>query len=370
MVRLFDRFSLFKGLTLTLALVAINSLACKGSESKTDAKELAKPSLSLPVKVATVKTREIELTVKAIGSLYADEAVPIKARVEERVEEILVEEGSYVDQGKLLCVFYDKKIHQEVLKARADLSEALADFENAKVTLARKAALLKKEMVSKQDYDDTKTRVDIARAKVEQMRANLGLAEERYKDTRIRAPLPGFIQVRYISPGQYMDVGNDLFLLLKTDPIKLTFTIPESEVYKVKIGQVVRMRTQAYPGQTFIGGVYYIAPGADQDSRMVTLKAYVPNPQALLKPGFFADVEVIVGKKEDAVFIPEGSLTSRRGKPVVYVLEGDRAKERAVTTGIRERGLVEILSGIRPGDRVVTDGSDGLEDGMGVRVVS
>jgi RND family efflux transporter MFP subunit len=369
MVRIFDRTGLFQG--LTLAFLAFSVPACKGAEPDSNAKEVGqKQAVSFPVKMAKVQPRELELTVKTIGSLFADEAVPIKARVEERVEELYVEEGSYVEQGKLLCVFYDKKIQQELLKAKADVAEAIADLANARVTLSRKEALVKKEMVSKQDYDDAKTRVELAKARLDQMRASLGLAEERFKDTRILAPLPGFIQARYISPGQYMKVADDLFLLLKTDPIKLTFTIPESEVYKVKIGQVVRMRTQAYPGELFTGGVYYIAPGADQSSRMVTLKAYVPNPEALLKPGFFADVEVVVGKKADAIFIPEGALTSRRGKSVVYVLEGDTARERVVATGVRERGLVEILSGLKQAERIVTDGSDALEEGMKVRVVS
>lgn len=369
MVRILDRLALFQGLTLTF--LAFSFFACKGAETDSNAKQPDQnQAVHYPVKAVKVQPRELELTVKSIGSLFADEAVPIKARVEERVEELFIEEGSYVDQGKLLCVFYDKKIQQQLLKAKADLAEAIADLDNARVTLARKEALVKKEMVSKQDYDDAKTRVELAKARVDQMRASLGLAEESLKDTRISAPLPGFIQERYISPGQYMKVGDGLFLLLKTDPIKLTFTIPESEVYKVKIGQVVRVRTQAYPSKVFTGGVYYIAPGADQSSRMVTLKAYLPNPEALLKPGFFADVEVVVGKKANAIFIPEGALTSRRGKPVVYVLEGDTARERDVVTGARERGLVEILSGIKQAESVITDGSDALEEGMKVRVVS
>ena len=347
------------------------TISCNKQEGLSSAnKPTLKAERSYPVKVVKTKPISVELTIRAVGSLLADEAVPIRARVEERVEEILAEEGDYVEKGELLVVFYEKKIHQELLLARAFLAEVKADYENSKITLKRKGTLLRREMVSQQDYDDSKTRVELTKARVDQARADLGLSKEKFNDTRIKAPLPGFIQERFISPGQYMEVGDKLFMLIKTDPIKLEFAIPERETNKVKVTQKVRFGVQAYPDDKFYGDVYYIAPAADSNSRMVTLKAYVPNKDAALKPGFFADVEVIVGIKDKALFVPEGAIVFRGKKPAVFLYDNGIAKLKGVSLGVRQEGLVEIISGIKPGEKIVTDGGDMLDNGFKVNIIS
>jgi RND family efflux transporter MFP subunit len=162
-----------------------------------------------------------------------------------------------------------------------------------------------------------------------------------------------------------MKVADDLFLLLKTDPIKLTFTIPESEVYKVKIGQVVRMRTQAYPGEMFPGRLLLIGDVLDEKLRTVPGRVEVANSAGKLKAGMFVEAVLESAGSAPALAVPEAAVQDDDGRQIVFVqAAAGKFVRREIKTGQRSAGQVEVRQGLAAGETVVTSGSFLLKSEM------
>jgi membrane fusion protein (multidrug efflux system) len=289
--------------------------------------------------------------------------------VEGRVAEILVDEGYPLERGQVMLRLETEAPELEVQRAEAEVREARAELDLQNLTLHRQATLLEEGVIPQQVFDDALARKKLAEARFEQARAVLRLAKKRLRDTTVKSPLAGVVTERHVAVGEYVHAGTALFTAVSTDPLKLHFTLPERFAGRVRRGQAVTARVKAYSEREFCGEIYFISAQVDPDTRALQIKARVANPEGFLKPGFFADVRLIIGVNEEGVILPQEAVVLRDGRAVAYVVEKGVARERTVRTGEQFDGRVEILAGIAPDELVVTSGNYVLTDGESVTVV-
>ena len=316
---------------------------------------------AMPVKAAAAKIAAAIDEAGAVGTLRADEAVTIRPEIAGRVVEIRFNEGQQIARGALLV-----KLDQAELAAVVSSSRAQLKLEEQK--LDRSDDLRQKGFISAQGLDDQRTAV--ARAK-----ARLAEDEAKLAKTEMRAAFPGVAGLRQVSEGQYVAAGTDIARLEKIDQLKLDFRIPEAYIGKLKAGQPVTVLVDAYPGKPFSGNVYAIEPGVDDQTRTVQMRARVANPELRLRPGMFARVQVQLGVRDKAVWIPEAAIVPRGQDNYVYRVTGASADNGGkvevvkVQTGVRKVGEVEIVKGLAGGDLVVTEGTQRLGPGSSVKLV-
>jgi membrane fusion protein, multidrug efflux system len=323
------------------------------------------PPPAMSVKAVAAKVAAAIDEAAAVGTLRADEAVTIRPEIAGRVVEIRFNEGQAVARGSLLV-----KLDQSELAAVVSSSRAQLKLEEQK--LDRADDLRQKGFISAQGLDDQKTALARARAK-------LAEDEARLSKTEMRASFPGVAGLRQVSEGQYVAAGTDIARLEKIDQLKLDFRIPEAYIGKLKAGQPVTVLVDAYPGKTFPGSVYAIEPGVDEQTRTIQLRARVANSDLSLRPGMFGRVQVQLGVRDKAVWIPEAAIVPRGQDLFVYRVAGGNAGAAGdnggkvelvrVQTGARKVGEVEIVKGLAGGDLVVTEGTQRIGPGSSVNLM-
>ena len=285
-------------------LLALFAGAAVAQPAKDAAKDAAKGPPAMPVKAVAARTAPAIDEAGAVGSLRADEAVTIRPEIAGRIVEFRFSEGQNVARGAVLV-----RLDQSELGAVVTSSRAQLKLEEQK--LQRAEDLQKKGFISAQGLDDQKT--SLARA-----RAKLAEDEARLAKTEMRASFAGVAGLRQVSEGQYVAAGTDIARLEKIDQLKLDFRIPESYIGKLKAGQPVKVLVDAYRDQVFSGSVYAIEPGVDDQTRTIQLRARVANTDMKLRPGMFARVQVELGVREKAVWIPEAAIVPRGQDSFVF----------------------------------------------------
>ncbi len=308
----------------------------------------------VPAVVALVEPSVLEERVRLVGSLRSPAAVDIVTELNGMLEELLFTEGEHVTEGQVLG-----RIRDDVVRAR--LREAEARFDLASANYVRGQDLLESDTISKSDFDRLISEYGIGEA----TRAS---AQAALRDTVIRAPFDGVVAERLANQGQYLSIGQPLTTLIQQDPLEAEFRVPERFLKEVRPGQSIELKTAALGTDTFSGHVVFVSPRVDERSRTVLVKAKVPNPDGILKPGMFVNLDVVVQVRESALLIPEAAVHYRGGQPQVLALdEDDRAVIRHVKVGTRERERIEIVEGLMDGDRVVVEGHQKM--GPGTKVV-
>ena len=320
------------------------------------------------VQVQSVQTKSLRPFIEAIGTLKAFEQVVVSSEIEGILRTANVEEGAFVAKGALLATVDDRDYASELKRVEFALKQAEATLANTKAEHGRKEALYREELVTRQQFDDVTTRLAVADAEVERSKAALAIAKERYAKTRILAPMAGWISEKKISQGEYVRNGTPLYTLVQIDPLKLLFTVSEKDIGKLKVGQDVQFRVDAYPDREFKGRVTILYPTIDERTRSLTVEARAANPERLLKPGLFARVTLYTAEARDTVVIPVTSMLYEGKSVKVFVVEGDRARERMVKVGNKYEDWMEVVEGLRGGETLVVVGQQNLAEGAKVHV--
>jgi len=311
-----------------------------------------------PVAVEAVKvaTAAMPQTITAVGSLRSDESVTLRPESAGRISAITFQEGQRVTKGAPL-VKLDPAIPQaEAQQARANLVLAKSKFDRA-------VDLAKRNYISGQAKDEAENNYKVAEASVQ-------LAEAKLAKTEIRAPFSGIIGLRSVSVGDYVKEGADLVNLEAIDPLKVDFRVPETYMRQVQAGQSMEVTLDALPGKTFEGKVLAVNPLVDAAGRSVVIRAQVRNQDSTLRPGMFARVRLITRERAEAMVLPEQALVPQGTEQYVFkVIDGKVARVR-IETGQRRDGKVEVVSGLKPGDTVVTAGQLKLRDGVNVAIAA
>jgi membrane fusion protein (multidrug efflux system) len=307
----------------------------------------------IPVETALVESRPLDITIDSVGTLVANESVILRPETTGRITGIKFIEGQPVKKGAVLFQIDDRM-------ARAELKQAQAALQLANLNNDRFSKLSKTGAATKRTYDEARANLGVAQATVD-------LARARIDYTTIQAPFDGVVGLRNVSPGDYVNMGQDLANFVSYDPMKVNFSIPETQSSKLGVGQLLDITVEAMPGETFHGKVFALDPQLDVSGRAVNLRATIPNADMKLQPGMFARVSLTVSHKDSALIIPESAIVPQGNDKMVFVVGADnKANLTPVTLGERLAGEVEILSGLNAGDVVVTSGQIKLQPGAPV----
>lgn len=320
------------------------------------------------VEVHEVAKRPLMPYIEAVGTLNAYDEVIISSEVDGILKSVKVEAGTQVRKGQLLATINDVEFDLEVNRGEALLRQAEANLLNIQLEHERKSALIKDELITKQQFDDVSTRLTLAQAEVDKVKATLLLAKEKYLKTKIFSPISGVVKEKKVTRGDFVRNGTPLISIIRINPIKITFTVPEKYVGLIKVGQDVSFKVDAFPKEVFKGKLTLINPSLDEKTRTITVEAQSTNPKARLAPGFFANVILYTGKTKEIVTVPITSLFYEGETVKVFVVKGGIAKERIVKIGNKYEEKMEILDGIKKGELVVTVGQQNLSDGVKVNV--
>jgi RND family efflux transporter MFP subunit len=252
---------------------------------------------------------------------------------------------------------------RELDVARTQYEVTRAAHETAQVEMNQYPSRVR---VAEAEIDSAGSAVRVAEADLRRREAELALARKKLADASITAPIRGAIARRHINPGQFVVEDTPVFTIVQTDPLKFTGTVAEHAALDLRPGQLVRLRAELATTREFTGRVTRVSPAVEVDSRTVLMEAEVPNPEGRLKPGLFARGAVVVREDRDVTFVPEAAVSYFAGLTRVFVVGGGTAQQRPVTVGTRMDGLIEIVTGVRPGEHVATSRLAQLQDGAAV----
>ncbi|MBX7158621.1 MAG: efflux RND transporter periplasmic adaptor subunit [Verrucomicrobiae bacterium] len=306
----------------------------------------------VPVEIYRVKKEKVVEKLPAVGSLEAEEAVEITPQTSGIIEAIHFEEGQTVKQGDLL-------VKLESQKEEAELANAEASLELAKINYERAQKLYQEKNFSQKELDESSTLYRAQTAVVERLKDHL-------RDRFLYAPFDGRVAARNYSVGQYVEPNSVITSLLADEKVKITFQIPENEASRLQVGQKVEIKISAYPNEIFRGTVYLVDSQLDLSTRTLKIKALADNPNQKLKAGMFANVAVIVGERDQAITIPEEAILVRDDNFSVFVVKDGIAKMRAVKLGIRLPGKVEVQKGLQEGEEIIVNGLQKVNEGSPV----
>jgi membrane fusion protein (multidrug efflux system) len=311
------------------------------------------PSGSAVLDAIIVREEPFANVVSVSGSIEPDEQVQLRSEISGIVREILFKEGAQVSKGQLLFKMDDAEL-------QAQYSNALTRQQLAADNETRAKLLLEKEAISSQEYDVAKA--DLASAK-----AQTALVQAQLSKTSVHAPFSGKIGLRQVSNGEYLTPQTIVANLIRLDPVKILFAVPEKYSAQIKVGQSIHFQVTG-SDTTFKAQIYAIEPGVDAATRTISMRATCPNPQQSLVPGSFARIEIPISRQENAVLVPTQAVIPIQNGKQVYVYRQGKAIAVMVETESRNSNDVFVTSGVSAGDTVLISGLMSLRDGMPAQV--
>jgi len=338
-MRIVSRFGAVCALVLASALAA-----CGNDAAPRSAEERA-----VTVTADTVRMRPWSDTVHALGTVKARESVTVTAKVSETVQDVHFDSGDVVAAGAPLVTLSGQA---EI----AGLAEAQAAANEAQQLYQRQSELAGQQLIARSALDSQRATRDAARARVAQMRAQIG-------DRTIRAPFAGVLGLRQVSPGTLVTPGTAIATLDDTARVYVDFPVPEAMLANLAAGQSLTGRSVAYPGRTFDGVVSTIDARIDPATRAVVVRGDFANPDRALRPGMLMQVSLHRPERQ-ALLVPEIAVVQIGNSSFVYRVRPDDTVERAdIRIGGRRNGMAEVLAGLEVGDRIVVDGTGKLRAG-------
>jgi membrane fusion protein (multidrug efflux system) len=302
-------------------------------------------------------------SLSVIGSAEAVQGVTVSADLPGIVDKIHFESGQAVHQGDVLVELDTRQEHAQLasLEAQRDL---------AKATYARTDGLVKAGVISRQEYDQATSQQKATEANVAEIKATI----ER---KTIRAPFTGILGIRKVNLGQYLAAGGAIVPLQSLNPIYVNFGVPQQTSAMVGVGRTLRVTTEDIAGQAFVGRVTAIDSVIDETTRNIQIQATLPNPEGKLRPGMFVNVDVVTGTPQSVIALPTSAINYAPYGDSVYVISDMKDPKGQTYRGVRQQFVkvgpsrgdqVAIISGVKPGDEVVTSGVFKLRNGAAVQV--
>jgi membrane fusion protein, multidrug efflux system len=313
------------------------------------------------VTVAEAKSEVIPNLLTAVGELAAVHQVNVTSDVSGRITDIMFTPGASVKAGNPLVQMFDAPDQGDLANFKAQAIGAEAALDRAKQLAARQFG--------------PQSTVDAAQATFDQANAGIAKSQAIISQKLVRAPFDGELGVRHVEVGQYLTAGTQIVTLTDLSELYANFTVTEKDSGQLKVGQTVRVAVDAYPGRTFEGKITTIEPQISTDTRNIHVQATLGNPDHILKPGMFATTTVVLPDKPAVITVPETAVDYTLYGDSVYLISEKNADDGKtslsvvrtfVRTGDRINGRAELLSGLKPGDRVVAVGQLKLQSGAAV----
>jgi membrane fusion protein, multidrug efflux system len=303
----------------------------------------------MPAETSVVVKERVFDRFDAVGTIEASDAITVVSEIDAAVVSLPFREGQPIARGGLIARLDDDQLRAEVDRTSAVRAQAQATYQRVKEVVDQGAG-------SAQDLDDAAAGLKVADA-------NLALAKTRLSKTRITAPFSGLVGSRRVSPGAYLRAGTPITDLAQVHIVKITFSVPERYLGKLQRGSSVSVSTTAYPGYALTGNIDVIDPVLDPGTRSAQVIARVSNPGNRFRPGMSANVSAVLSERMNALTIPSEAVFAEGTQTFVYVVGADSTVARtAVKLGTRLADVVEVVEGLKEGDRIVRAGHQKLFD--------
>ncbi len=328
----------------------------KENEAKTAI--VAEKNATVSVRTEVVKTEVVSLDFVSNGNFEPVQELKFSAEKSGKITKILAKEGDYVSVGQTLAIVRSDVVNVNAQNANAVYQNAVADynrFENA----------FKTGGVTKQQLDQAKLQMVNAKSQLTQANINVG-------DTRIKAPISGFINKKYIEVGSIITgmPATELFDIVNVSKLKLNVTVNESQVATLKVGNSVNVTASVYPDKSFSGKITFIAAKADQSLNFPVEIEITNNANKDLKAGMYGTAAFASNQQKQALkIVPRNAFVGSVSSNQIFVIENGTAKLKTVTAGKILGDKVEILNGLEDGDQVIVTGQINLQDGTKVEVI-
>lgn len=396
---------MYRQLLLPLTLLALAAAA--GCSAK---KEVAASTTAavqpVAVKTALAEARTVEKSIMVTGSLQPDETTTVSSEVPGRILSLKADFGQTVRKGEVVAQIDTQELTLQLDRARASLAQAMArigmdpktmrepestplsrqahaQMEDARSKYENAAKLVKTGDISPERFnelekayrarqaaweatqDDLRTQLAV----IHSLQADLKLAEKRQRDATVVAPFDGIVQVKHVSPGQYIKENVPIYTIVKASPLRLRVDIPESAVARVKIGSTLAFTTETVPGVEFTAVVRELNPALENRSRTLTAEARLTRHDERLKPGSFVQVRLITESAAPVVAIPRAAVYTVAGLNKFFSIENGKAVEHRIPEILASNGFVEMpVQTVAPGTQVAVSNIALLSDGTPVAV--
>ncbi len=344
--------NIFNPISLVIVLLAVAAAYFFGFANTQQQHQRSQQPV--PVRVQQAEMSEFRDVIEAIGTAQANESIVVTAQTQDVVMAVHFDDGDTVKVGDLLVELDAREETAKVSELKFRLAEANRQYQRL-VNLRRQNAASQQQLEAQ----------DVA---VKELIAALEVAETQLAKKRIVAPFSGQLGIRNVSVGSLVSPSQSITTLDDTSPIKVDFNVPELFFASLKVGQEVAARSGAYPGEEFRGTIQSIDSRVDPLTRSILVRAKIPNDDKRLRPGMLLRVNLL-RSIDTAMILPEKTIVPIDDRAYVYVIDAEnKAQQVPVTLGRRKPGIVEIIDGVLPGDKVVTEGIVRLRNGVPVTI--
>ena len=347
---------------IALPLAAASSACGPGDgddsadDDSADDDDSAEEVKATPVRAVAVQVGSISETIASSATVDSERRADIHVEVSGTIETLVAEEGDRVAAGGVLATLRNPALKGELERAEAGLVRAEEEYEAAR-------GLFEQGFLSRNDYDTASHAFDTARVTVQQ-------ARETHESGRITSPIAGTVSLRQVRFGEAVSPGQLAFQVVDLGALRVEVNLPEKDLSRLRKGQQVRIRSEVLGDAEEVSGrLERISPVVDPLTGTVKVTVAVDPGQQLLRPGMFVNVDIVVDTHDEARLVPKRALVYDEGEPLAFVVTDSIVSRTPIELGFADRDLVEVTSGLDPGQLVVVVGQGLLRDGSEVRLV-
>ena len=321
--------------------------------------------------VTTVERRDIRQLISLTGTLSPRNQTTVKAKVSAEVREMLVREGESVRRGQVIA-------RLDATEAQARLDEKIADLDGGRAQLAlaeknraMQLALLEKKFISQNAFDGTQSNLQVSEARLKALAAQVAIARKAVEDSAVRAPMAGIVAQRLAQPGEKVAIDGKLYMLVDLSELEVEAAVPASDIGAVRIAQDVAFRVEGIEDRLFAGRIARISPATQPGTRSILVYAVLPNRESTLKGGMFAKGQLTVSKRAGVLVVPTTAVRDDAGQTYVWRIDAGKLVRTVVQVGLKSEndGVIEIVSGLAAGARVVRSNLGSLRDGAAAKIL-
>jgi RND family efflux transporter MFP subunit len=355
-----------------VVLAAATALALRSTKPQDGPPKSATPPLEFTAAdVVALTARPVLVELSMPGSVQALSQATVRAKVPAEVRAVHVRDGDRVRPGQVLVEFDTAALKAQLAERAAALASARANLAQAQRTRQVNAQLVEKNFISQNAFDNADAALRAQVAAVDVAQAQLAQTQLTLDDAVVRAPIGGHVSRRHVQPGEKAGVDGPLVSIVDLSRLEVQTQAAVSDVARIALGAPAQVVVEGIGERHFDGQVERINPGAEPGTRSINFFVSLPDQGGLLRVGMFATVLLRVGGADPVPALPLAAIRSDAGLDFVWVVAGDRLRRQPVTLGRRDERarLVQVISGLALGERVLASRFDGLRDGQAVRLV-
>ncbi|MBK9982921.1 MAG: efflux RND transporter periplasmic adaptor subunit [Saprospiraceae bacterium] len=336
-----------------LLLVLSSFICCKSKKDSPAALATNAAPPALRVEGMIASSQSLSANIEVPGTILAFETTEIHPEVSGRLVSLNIKEGTNVSQGALLAKLYDGDLQAQMRKL--DVQLKIADQ-----TEKRQAELLKIQGISQQEYD-------LSLLEVQSLKADKDIVQESIRKTEIKAPFSGKLGLKNVSPGAYVTPSTVMTSISQVNKLKIQFNVPERYGSRLKNGLTISFTVDG-SSTTFTANIIATEIEIDENTRSLAVRALVNQQDKVLIPGTFAKVKIVLGENANALLVPNDAILPLGRKKQIYLYKAGKGMPTDITTGVRDSTNLEVVSGLKLGDTVITSGILFLRPGINVEL--